>query len=372
MTNHKIKKYKCEKCKYNSTNKQSYERHLKCIQHCELHNICKDCLKEFKYPYLLKKHLNRRTPCNQQINIPINNETNNEELLEMKSEIEFLKEELVKLTQRTNNTITNSHNTTNSNNINNTYNLNIYDGSLKGIEYTYGSKLLSNAVEDLWNPNAINIFHENLQQNLYKPLEHLNILDNFIYEKLPISELIKKYKPIRTALTYLNNLGLHLYPNFQVCSGNEYILKLWLKCDEFSEEEYDIINDNSSEWIKMNNKSITNFINTKVLDAINDTYLNIYRRKHLCMYPHNGNIYHKDNQLPTNTLLSKFTKETIIKLIDDNDKLSSLVFRHLTDFQISYRKIDVDFLKINDDLVDKISELFDNKDLYNHRLKQLV
>ncbi len=60
-----VKKYKysCDKCKFFTDNKFNYTTHQQTSKHLMNYNICKDCLNEFEYPYLLKKHLNRKTPC---------------------------------------------------------------------------------------------------------------------------------------------------------------------------------------------------------------------------------------------------------------------------------------------------------------------
>ena len=340
---HKVKKYlyNCEKCKFHNDNLTNYKTHLKTKKHNNNYNICAICLKQFKFASLLKKHTikNNCKPIETQ-SIPIN---------------------------ITNNTTNNNTNNTTNNNTNNNqiyYTLILNPGNYTGNRHKYVNNLLSENVLPLTNDETSNLFSTELFNLINCDLNMLTDISKYKLIKEDFASDVKKEKLNNVNKIFIKlSAKLNLYPNFVRTSS--YIYKCWLCPDLMTDYEKDLAMSECCDWIIHNESEINNYLSTKISEAINNLFLNKNNDQIWSLFTQRNRVYYKDNDMGlNNNELKLLTKEIIISLIDNQEKISNLLFSYLSDYQIKDRVINFEYKTILNIVYDKLSQ-FIKDDAYH-------
>ena len=334
---YKNMKFKCILCKFYTPNKTDYTRHLLTKLHYKNINKCFDCDKEFKNPHNYKLHISHKETSGKCINKQQSNTT---------PQI---------------NNITNN-NTTNNNQYNN-YTINI--NSVSGNEYKYLTSLMSNNVYPLLHEASkkrFSIIFEEILENSINKLTAISDIDfgedDIIDNQLSDSGKLKR----REASSHYNELDkhIHLIPELKL-NSNLTTVKLWLNpslltIDEIANLDEDII----SEWCEMNNSNITNYLNSCIIIALEQSFMNNEYKKYLNLYSNDAeNVYYKDGTVINN--LPILTNEVMLSLLDNQPTFKKLIFDKLSKYQVSQTFYDFSYSSIFTTINNKVRELVNRK-----------
>ncbi len=352
--------YRCKVCKYETTRKFNYEKHVLTNKHLKNKLICFKCAKQYNSQYAYNVHMQSKTCTNPDVQA----EAEARAAAEAQSEAAQDQQPQAPQTIIINN-INNINNITNNDN---TINNNLFyldPRTMKGDLYKQACILMSPNTKELMHDDNIKHCRNLIATKIISDFQALDVLDSVSYtaeDALLLEDSStryatqSKYKPITKSVNSLRSVGIDLIPWCEMCNAQSP--KVWFNPSLLTDEDLSLMHTLDADR-EYNNRQIDAYVVKVIAKAIVDTYLSRDNPRGQSVFCETRlDIFYKDsrNGMPLN-YLTRLTTETMDLLLTEIFTVNSIIFKHLNEYHVKSKCVNIDYMFIYNTISDAFYDI---------------